>query len=365
MGRPEPYFAILGRSDTRPHQRDTPDMNTVELNATARALVAKSRGILAADESTSTIKKRFDTIKLESTEENRRAYREMLFTAPGAAEYISGVIMYDETLRQKTKDGVPFPAYLAEHGMLPGIKVDMGAKPLAGFPGETITEGLDGLRERLGEYFKLGAKFAKWRAVIDIGSAIPTLYAIDANAEALARYAALCQEAGIVPIVEPEVLMDGGHTLERCEEVTNLVLDRVFEHLFAARIALEGMILKPNMVVPGKKSPQKASPEQVAEATVRTLKRQVPSAVPGIAFLSGGQSPAEATLHLSLMNAAGPLPWALTFSYGRALQENALNAWSGKPAGYSSGQQALFVRAKLNGLAATGAYKGSMESSAV
>ncbi len=224
-------------------------MNTVNLSATARALVAKSRGILAADESTSTIKKRFDTIKLESTEENRRAYREMLFTAPGAAEYISGVIMYDETLRQKTKDGVPFPAYLAEHGMLPGIKVDMGAKPLAGFPGETITEGLDGLRERLAEYFKLGAKFAKWRAVIDIGSAIPTLYAIDANAEALARYAVLCQEAGIVPIVEPEVLMDGAHTLERCEEVTNLVLDRVFERLFAARVQLEGMVLKPNMVV--------------------------------------------------------------------------------------------------------------------
>jgi fructose-bisphosphate aldolase class I len=339
-------------------------MNTAELSATARALVAKSRGILAADESTSTIKRRFDTIKLESTEENRRAYREMLFTAPGASEYISGVIMYDETIRQKTKDGVPFPVYLAQHGMLPGIKVDLGAKPLAGFPGETITEGLDGLRERFAEYYKLGAKFAKWRAVIDIGSGIPTLYAIDANAEALARYATLCQEAGIVPIVEPEVLMDGGHPLDRCEEVTNLVLDRVFEHLFAARVFLEGMVLKPNMVVPGKKSTQKASPEQVAEATVRTLKRQVPSAVPGIAFLSGGQSPTEATLHLSLMNAAGPLPWTLTFSYGRALHENALNAWGGKAAGYSSGQQALFVRAKLNGLAAVGTYKGSMESSA-
>ena len=268
-------------------------------------------------------------------------------------------------MRQKTKEGVPFPSYLAQHGMLPGIKVDLGAKPLAGFPGETITEGLDGLRERLAEYYKLGAKFAKWRAVIDIGSGIPTRYAIDANAEALARYAALCQEAGIAPIVEPEVLMDGNHPLERCEEVTNLVLDRVFEHLFAARVFLEGMVLKPNMVVPGKKSTQKASPEQVAEATVRTLKRQVPPAVPGIAFLSGGQSPTEATLHLSLMNAAGPLPWALTFSYGRALQETALNAWGGKPAGYPSGQQALFVRAKLNGLAATGVYRDSMESSAV
>ena len=328
-------------------------MNTAELSVTARALVAKNRGILAADESTSTIKKRFDSIKLDSTEENRRAYREMLFTAPGAQEFISGVIMYDETLRQKTKEGVPFPGYLAQHGMLPGIKVDMGAKPLAGFAGETITEGLDGLRERLAEYYKLGAKFAKWRAVIDIGSGIPSRYAIDANAEALARYAALCQEAGIVPIVEPEVLMDGAHTLERCEEVTNAVLDSVFSHLFAARVSLEGMVLKPNMVVAGKKSPQKATPEQVAEATVRTLRRQVPSAVPGIAFLSGGQGPVEATL-----------PWALTFSYGRALQENALNAWGGKPAGYSGGQKALFVRAKLNGLAAVGAYKGSMESSA-
>lgn len=339
-------------------------MNTAELSATARSLVAKNRGILAADESTSTIKKRFDTIKLESTEENRRIYREMLFTAPGAQEYISGVIMYEETLRQKTKDGVPFPIYLAKNGIVPGIKVDTGAKPLAGFPGETITEGLDGLRERLAEYRQLGARFAKWRAVIDIGSGIPNLYAIEANAEGLARYATLCQEAGIVPIVEPEVLMDGAHSLERCEEVTNLVLDRVFARLFAARVSLEGMVLKPNMVVPGKKSPQKSTPEQVAEATLRTLKRQVPSAVPGIAFLSGGQSPVDATQHLSLMNAAGPLPWALTFSYGRALQENALSAWGGKPAGYSSGQQALFVRAKLNGLAAVGAYKRSMESSA-
>src|ERR1700675_4780630 len=311
-------------------------MNTADLSATARALVAKGRGILAADESTSTIKKRFDTIKLESTEENRRTYREMLFTAPGAQEYISGVILYDETLRQKTKDGVPFPVYLAQHGMLPGIKVDMGAKPLAAFPGETMTEGLDGLRERLAEYYKLGAKFAKWRAVIDIGSGIPSRYAIDANAAALARYATLCQEANIVPIVEPEVLMDGGHTLERCEEVTNVVLDRVFSHLFAARVYLEGMILKPNMVIAGKKCAQRASPEQVADATVRTLKRQVPCAVPGISFLSGGQSLTEATLHLSLMNASAELPWALTFSYGRALQEYALNAWGGKPVAFAA-----------------------------
>ncbi len=339
-------------------------MNTQELGATAHALVVKNRGILAADESTSTIAKRFNSIKLESTEENRRIYRELLFTTPGAGEYISGVILYDETIRQKTKDGLSFPTYLAQHGMLPGIKVDTGAKSLAGFPGETVTEGLDGLRERLAEYSKLGAKFAKWRAVIDIGTGIPTSYAVEANAAALARYAALCQEAGIVPIVEPEVLMDGGHTIERCEEVTSAVLGTVFQHLAAARISLEGMVLKPNMVVAGKKCPQQAPPEQVAEATLRTLRRRVPSAVPGIAFLSGGQSPTEATLHLNLMNAAGPLPWALTFSYGRALQENALSAWSGKPAAFAVGQQALFKRAKLNGLATVGAYKTSMESPA-
>jgi fructose-bisphosphate aldolase class I len=336
-------------------------MNTTELGATARALVAKHRGILAADESTSTIAKRFNDIKLESTEENRRNYREMLFTAPGAAENISGVILYDETLRQKTRDGVPFATYLSQQGMIPGIKVDMGAKPLPGFPGETITEGLDGLRERLAEYHKLGARFAKWRAVIDIGAGIPSSYAISANAQALARYAALCQAAGIVPIVEPEVLMDGDHTLERCEEVTNAVLQRVFDSLFEARIVLEGMLLKPNMVVAGKKCPRKVTPEQVAEATVRTLKRHVPAAVPGIAFLSGGQSPTEATCHLSAMNSLGPLPWALTFSYGRALQETALSAWGGSPAAFASGQKAFIVRAKLNGLAAGGAYKPSME----
>ena len=339
-------------------------MNIAELSSAAHALVAKGRGILAADESSNTIKKRFDTIKLESTEESRRAYRDMLFTAAGAQEHISGVILYDETIRQKTQDGTPFPVYLAKHNMLPGIKVDLGAKPLSGFPGETITEGLDGLRERLADYHKLGAKFAKWRAVIDIGSGVPTRYAIDANAEALARYAALCQEAGIVPIVEPEVLMDGAHDIGRCEEVTNLVLDRVFSHLFAARVALEGMILKPNMVIAGKKSPQQATPEQVAEATIRTLKRQVPAAVPGIAFLSGGQSPTDATLHLSLMHASGPLPWGLTFSYGRALQEDALKGWQGTTAGVAAGQQALSKRAKLNGLAAVGSYKQSMESAA-
>jgi fructose-bisphosphate aldolase class I len=327
-------------------------------------MVSKNRGLLAADESTSTILKRFNTIKLDSTEETRRSYREMLFTTAGASDYISGVILYDETIRQKTKDGMPFPAYLSRHNMIPGIKVDTGAKPLAGFPGETITEGLDGLRERLAEYYKLGARFAKWRAVIDIAAGIPTGYAINANAEGLARYAALCQEAGIVPIVEPEVLMDGDHPIERCEEVTNAVLQSVFDHLFAARIVLEGMVLKPNMVIAGKKSAKKSSPEQVAEATVRTLKRHVPTAVPGIAFLSGGQSPTEATLHLSLMNAGGSLPWALTFSYGRALQDTSLKAWGGAAEGVAGGQQQLHLRAKLNGLAAAGKYKPAMESSA-
>jgi fructose-bisphosphate aldolase, class I len=363
-GRNALDFVILIGVAPVNENRETSVMNTSGLAATAHAMVAKHRGLLAADESTSTIGKRFNSIKLESTAENRRLYREMLFTTPGATENISGVILYDETLRQKTTDGVPFPTYLAKLGMVPGIKVDTGAKPLAGFPGETITEGLDGLRERLAEYYQLGARFAKWRAVIDIGSGIPSGYAIDANAEALARYATLCQEASIVPIVEPEVLMDGSHTIERCEEVTNVVLDRVFSHLFAARVYLEGMVLKPNMVIAGKKCAQQASAGQVAEATLRTLKRQVPSAVPGIAFLSGGQSPTEATLHLSLMNAAAPLPWALTFSYGRALQENALSAWGGKPAGFAPGQAALSTRAKLNGLAAGGTYKSSMETSA-
>jgi fructose-bisphosphate aldolase, class I len=339
-------------------------MNLGELARIAKAMVVKNKGILAADESTSTIKKRFDGIKIESTEEHRRAYREMLFTAPGAADYISGVILYDETIRQKTKDGTPFPDYLTKKGILPGIKVDTGAKPLALYPGETITEGLDGLRERLVEYHKLGARFAKWRAVIDIGTGIPTSYAIEANAHALARYAALCQENGIVPIVEPEVLMDGGHTLERCEEVTNNVLQTVFNQLFEHRIALEGMVLKPNMVISGKKAANRANPEQVAEATLRTLKRHVPPAVPGIAFLSGGQSSAEATLHLSLMNKAGPLPWSLTFSYGRALQDDALKAWGGQAGNFAAGQKEMAKRAKLNSLATTGSYAATMESQA-
>src|SRR5579871_2198992 len=345
----------------QPERIERARMNTAELATTARALVAKHRGILAADESTGTIAKRFASIKLESNEENRRAYREMLFTTPGAGEFISGVILYDETIRQKTKDGVPFPKYLARNGMIPGIKVDLGAKPLAGFPGETITEGLDGLRERLMEYRKLGARFAKWRAVIDIGEAIPTSGAIDANAHALARYAALCQEQDIVPIVEPEVLMDGGHSIERCEQVTSSVLQSVFDQLFVQRVLLEGMVLKPNMVISGKKAANRAGPEQVAEATLRTLKRHVPPAVPGIAFLSGGQSSEEATLHLSLMNKSGALPWALTFSYGRALQDTALKAWGGKQANFGAGQKEMSKRAKLNGLATTGSYSSNME----
>jgi fructose-bisphosphate aldolase, class I len=338
-------------------------MNRSELARIARAMVVTNKGILAADESSGTIKKRFDGIKLESTEENRRTYREMLFTAPGVAETISGVILYDETLRQKTKDGVPFADHLVKLGVVPGIKVDMGAKPLAGFPNETITEGLDGLRERLVEYHKLGARFAKWRAVIDIGEGFPTQFAIDANAHALARYAALCQENGIVPIVEPEVLMDGGHSIERCEEVTSATLQSVFDQLAAHRIYLEGMILKPNMVISGKKAANRASPELVAEATVRVLKRHVPSAVPGIAFLSGGQSSADATLHLSLMN-KGPLPWNLTFSYGRALQDTALKAWGGQAANFVAGQKEFAKRAKLNSLATTGKYSSDLESKA-
>jgi fructose-bisphosphate aldolase class I len=339
-------------------------MNRNELARIAQAMVAKGKGILAADESTGTIKKRFDAIRLESTEEQRRGYRELLFSAPGAHEAISGVILYDETIRQKTRDGAPFPQYLTQHGMIPGIKVDMGAKPLAGFPGETITEGLDGLRERLVEYHGLGARFAKWRAVIDIADGIPTAFGIEANAHALARYAALCQENDIVPIVEPEVLMDGGHSIERCEEVTNATLNAVFDQLFEHRIYLEGMVLKPNMVISGKKASNRAPPEAVAEATVRTLKRHVPPAVAGIAFLSGGQSSAEATLHLSLMNRIAPLPWPLTFSYGRALQDTALKAWGGKPETFAAGQKEFARRARLNGLATTGRYSSEMESQA-
>ena len=338
-------------------------MNHAELVSIARGMVAPGKGILAADESTGTIKKRFDGIQLESTEATRQLYREMLFSAPGIADAISGVIMYDETLRQKTRAGVPFPQHLASLGIIPGIKVDQGAKPLANFPGETVTEGLDGLRERLKEYHGLGARFAKWRAVIDIGEGYPTRFGIEANAHALARYAALCQEQGIVPIVEPEVLMDGDHSIEVCEAVTDEVLCETFRQLAGHRVHLEGIVLKPNMVISGKKNAARATPEQVAEATVRCLRRWVSAAVPGIAFLSGGQSTTEATLHLSLMNRE-PLPWKLTFSYGRALQDSALKAWGGKADKFEAGQREFMRRARLNGLAAKGAYTPDMEDKA-
>ena len=334
------------------------------LAAVAQAMVAHGKGILAADESSGTIEKRFKTINLESTEEHRRAYRDLLFSAKGVGEYISGVILFDETLRQKSADGTPFAELLTRNGMIPGIKVDAGAKPMALCPGETITEGLDGLAKRCQEYVKLGAKFAKWRAVIDIGEGIPSTAAIIANAHALARYAAICQENGLVPIVEPEVLMDGAHTIDRCEEVTLAVLHEVFDALVSQRVVFEDMVLKPNMVVSGKKCPQQASPQEVAERTLQTLKRTVPAAVPGIAFLSGGQSDELATEHLSIMNQLGGGPWALTFSYGRALQAAALKAWSGNPANVAAAQAALLHRARMNSLAAKGEYKPELERQA-
>ena len=336
-------------------------MSKLDIVANAAKMVAPGRGILAADESIGTIKKRFDSIGVESTEPNRRAYRQLLFTTAAAAKHVSGVILYDETLRQATDDGVPFAKLLADQDILPSIKVDAGAKDLAGAPGEKVTEGLDGLRERLAEYVELGAAFAKWRAVIDIGDGIPTQYCIDANAHALARYADLCQEAGIVPIVEPEVLMDGGHDIARCAEVTEAVLQSTFNELFKQRVLLEGMVLKPNMVIPGKKCPKQASVEEVAEATVRVRKRHMPAAVPGAAFLSGGQSEEEATAHLNAMNAMGPLPWQLTFSYGRALQASALAAWSGKAENVAAAQAAYAHRARMNGLARSGDYKAELE----
>jgi len=288
----------------------------------------------------------------------------MIITPEGAADYIGGVIMYDETLRQSTSDGVPFPKYMSDLGIVPGIKVDTGAKPLSGFPGEIITEGLDGLRERLAEYHELGARFAKWRAVINIGENMPSDFCLHANAHALARYASLCQEAGIVPIVEPEVMMDSDHSIGRCEEVTNAALDALFGQLAAHKVALEGIVLKPNMVISGADAKDRAGPAAVAEATLRTLRAHVPDEVPGIAFLSGGQSAEEATEHLSLMNQMGPLPWELSFSYGRALQAPALAAWQGKEDNYGAGQAAVFKRAKLNSLAHLGTYKTDMESEA-
>jgi len=339
-------------------------MNLNELSSIANKIVADHRGILAADESTSTIEKRFKSIGVENTEEHRRAYREMLFATPGVEKFISGVIMYDETIRQKTQAGVPFPEWQAKLGIVPGIKVDTGAKTLAGSPNEKITEGLDGLRERLQAYHKLGARFAKWRAVIDIAEGIPTAYGLRANAQALARYAALCQEQGLVPIVEPEVLMDGAHGIQRCGEVTTETLKLVFDELYTHRVALEGMLLKPNMVIAGMKSPQQASVEEVAQETVKVLKRHVPSAVPGIVFLSGGQSDVVATAHLNAMNALGPMPWKLSFSYGRALQAAALEAWRGKQANVGAGQKAFYHRSQCNSAACAARYTSQMEKAA-
>jgi fructose-bisphosphate aldolase class I len=333
-----------------------------ELEATARALVAPDKGILAADESTGSIQKRFEAVAVESTPETRRAYRELLFTTPGIGESISGVIMFDETIRQATGDGVPFPRLLVDRGVIPGIKVDAGAKPLALASGETITEGLDGLRERLAEYRDLGARFTKWRAVIRIGRDIPSNYAIWTNAHALARFAALSQEAGLVPIVEPEVLMDGDHTVEQSGNVTSLTLLAVFTELHDQRVRLEGMLLKPNMVLPGYNAPVQASPGEVADATLACFRRTVPAAVPGIVFLSGGQSEQRATENLNAINATQPLPWQISFSYGRALQAAALTAWAGKPANVVDAQRAFHRRAKLNAAARAGRYTPEMES---
>ncbi|WP_211473565.1 class I fructose-bisphosphate aldolase [Collimonas humicola] len=340
-------------------------MNIDELKSVARAIVADQKGILAADESGPTIKKRFDAIKLECSEENRRRYREILFTTVGAERYLGGVILYDETLRQSSTEGIPFAELLGGRGIIPGIKVDSGAKPLALHAGEKITEGLDGLRERLQEYGQLGAKFAKWRGVIEIdAAALPTSYAVRANAHALARYAALCQEAGIVPIVEPEVLMDGAHSLERCEAVSAQVLEAVFEELAAHGVALEGMLLKPNMIIAGMKSPQQAGIGQVAAATMRCLARHVPPAVPGIVFLSGGQGAEDATAHLSAMNQLGPFPWQVSFSYGRALQAPVLDSWKGVEQNVAEAQKIFLRRCRLNSLACAGNYDSSMESGA-
>jgi len=339
-------------------------MDKVLLSKTAAAMVARGRGILAADESSGTCEKRFKSVDVECTEENRRAYRGLLFTTPGAEQYVSGVILFDETLRQKTNDGVAFPAYLAGKGILPGIKVDKGAMDLALCPGEKVTEGLDGLRARLAEYFKLGARFAKWRAVITIGDGIPSHACLYANAHALARYAALCQEASIVPMIEPEVLLDGGHSVERAEEVTEATLRATYAAIAAHNVSVEHLILKTSMVVSGKAHARQAPVDEVAERTVRVLKRTVPAAQPGIVFLSGGQSDLDATAHLNAMNAMKGLPWPLTFSYSRALQNPALKAWSGKAANVQAAQRAFQHRARMNGLAAQGKWKPELEKQA-
>src|SRR5687767_6875552 len=340
-------------------------MNLADLNKVANAMVAPGKGILAADESSGTIKKRFDAIKVESTEDNRRDYREMLFRSTEAmSKYVSGVILYDETIWQNAKDGTPLVKLIEQSGAIPGIKVDEGTQALPGCPGELVTVGLDKLAERLKKYYERGARFAKWRAVIDIGPAIPSYAAIHTNAHALARYAALCQAAQIVPIVEPEVLMDGGHDIDRCYEVTEFVLKETFQQLYHQKVALEGMVLKPNMAIAGKKSAKKSGVAEVAEKTVKLLKGCVPGAVPGIAFLSGGQSDEEATAHLDAMNKIGGLPWKLTFSYGRALQAAPQKAWSGKSENVAAAQRAFTHRAKMNGLATLGQWKNDLEKKA-
>ena len=338
----------------------------MDVHETAKALVAEGKGILAADESSGTIKKRFDSIGVESTEDNRRAYRDLLFTTEGVEEFISGVILYDETIRQSSADGTPFPKLLQSRGIIPGIKVDMGAKPLAGSPEETITEGLDGLRERLEEYRELGARFTKWRAVISIGDGRPSDYAIWTNAHALARYAALSQEAGLVPIVEPEILMDGDHTIDESYRVTARVLQAVYTELFDQRVEREGALLKPNMVLSGYDASDQADTQTVAELTVKVLRNTVPAAVPGIVFLSGGQTDEDATAHLNAMNRtfAGNLPWPVSFSYGRALQAPSLKAWKGNAANVAAGQAALLHRSRMNSLACAGKYSDADEKQA-
>jgi fructose-bisphosphate aldolase, class I len=339
-------------------------MNLAELNKVAEAMVAPGRGILAADESSGTIKKRFDAIGVESTEDSRRDYREMLFRASDGMKNISGVILYDETIWQKAKDGTPLVEIIKKAGSIPGIKVDEGTKPLPNCPGEVVTAGLDKLPDRLPKYYEQGARFAKWRAVIDIGAGVPSYTAIRTNTHALARYAAICQVNNIVPIVEPEVLMDGDHDIDRCYEVTEWVLKTQFEELYYQRVALEGMVLKPNMAIAGKKCAKRAGVEEVAEKTVRLLKACVPGAVPGIAFLSGGQSDEEATAHLDAMNRTGNLPWRLTFSYGRALQHGPQKAWSGKSENVAAAQRVFTHRARMNGLASTGQWKQDLEKKA-
>jgi fructose-bisphosphate aldolase class I len=337
-------------------------MTTIDLGRTAQALVVGGKGILAADESVPTVTKRLAVLDIESTPDSRRAYREMFFTTPGIADFISGVIMQDETIHQRNSKGILLADVLAEQGIIPGIKVDSGAKPLAGCPGENVTEGLDGLHERLKEYREIGARFAKWRAVINVGDALPSATCVHVNAHALARYAAICQEQGVVPIVEPEVLMNGSHTIERCEEVTDEVLLAVFNALSDQKVSLEGMLLKPNMVVSGKECTKQASVGEVAFATLRCLSRHVPPAVPGVVFLSGGQDFVAATMHLNAINQLeGPKPWKLSFSYGRALQDEALKAWHGKPENVKAGQWAFHHRAKCDSAATLGKYTPAME----